>query len=73
MQADSRYQWLGEIPHWQVRKKLARSHVMVISSKMEGGANVVTEAIAAGTPVIASRIAGNIGMLGLDYAGFCMG
>ena len=70
MQADSRYQWLGEIPHWQVRKKLARSHVMVISSKMEGGANVVTEAIAAGTPVIASRIAGNIGMLGLDYAGY---
>ena len=70
MLADCRYQWLGEIPHWQVQKKLAQSHVMVISSKMEGGANVVTEAIAAGTPVIASRIAGNIGMLGLDYAGY---
>jgi glycosyltransferase involved in cell wall biosynthesis len=43
---------------------------MVISSRMEGGANVVTEALAAGVPVIASRIPGNIGMLGSDYAGY---
>jgi glycosyltransferase involved in cell wall biosynthesis len=43
---------------------------MVISSRMEGGANVVTEALAAGVPIIASRISGNIGMLGKDYAGY---
>jgi len=43
---------------------------MVISSRIEGGANVVTEALAAGVPVIASRIPGNIGMLGADYAGY---
>lgn len=43
---------------------------MVISSRMEGGANVVSEAIAASVPVIASRISGNIGMLGKDYAGY---
>jgi glycosyltransferase involved in cell wall biosynthesis len=43
---------------------------MVISSRMEGGANVVSEALAGGVPVLASRISGNIGMLGRDYAGY---
>jgi glycosyltransferase involved in cell wall biosynthesis len=37
---------------------------------MEGGANVVVEALTAGTPVLASRIAGNVGMLGADYDGY---
>src|SRR5574340_812270 len=69
MQRFPRYRWLGEIPHWQVRRKLAHSHLMVISSRMEGGANVVCEALAAGVPVLASRVAGNVGMLGEDYAG----
>ena len=37
---------------------------------MEGGANVVSEALTANVPVIASDISGNIGMLGKDYAGY---
>jgi glycosyltransferase involved in cell wall biosynthesis len=37
---------------------------------MEGGAHVVSEAIAAGVPVIASDIAGNVGLLGEDYPGY---
>ena len=49
---------------------LARGRLMVISSRMEGGANVASEALAHGVPVIASRISGNIGMLGKDYAGY---
>jgi glycosyltransferase involved in cell wall biosynthesis len=37
---------------------------------MEGGANVVAEAARIGTPVIASHVSGNIGMLGADYPGY---
>jgi glycosyltransferase involved in cell wall biosynthesis len=43
---------------------------MVISSRMEGGANVVCEALRIGVPVLASRISGNIGLLGRDYKGY---
>lgn len=70
MHQDKRYLWLGELPHWRAMQKLAQSHLMVISSRMEGGANVICEAVAAGVPVIASGIAGNIGMLGKDYDGY---
>jgi hypothetical protein len=37
---------------------------------MEGGANVICEAARIGLPVLASRVAGNIGMLGSRYAGY---
>lgn len=67
---EPRYAWLGSLPHGKALRVLARSRLMVISSRMEGGANVVSEALAAGTPVIASRIPGNIGMLGRGYAGY---
>ncbi len=70
MQREPRYRWLGELSHGQALRRLARGRLMVISSRMEGGANVVSEALAAGVPVIASRISGNIGMLGPDYAGY---
>jgi putative glycosyltransferase (TIGR04348 family) len=68
--SQKRYRWLGEQPHWRALKLLGRSRLMVISSRMEGGANVVSEALAQGVPVIASRIDGNIGMLGPDYPGY---
>ena len=65
-----RFIWRGEVPGWQVRRQFARSHAMVISSVMEGGANIVSEAIVCGVPVIASHIDGNIGLLGTDYEGY---
>lgn len=70
MARDRRYRWLGERSHAESLRLMRRAKLMVISSKMEGGANVVCEALAAGTPVIASRVPGNIGMLGKDYAGY---
>jgi putative glycosyltransferase (TIGR04348 family) len=65
-----RYRWLGEVPRGRVRAVMGTSRVMVISSIMEGGANVVSEATTAGLPVIASRIPGNIGLLGRKYPGY---
>jgi glycosyltransferase involved in cell wall biosynthesis len=67
---EPRYHWLDELPHGGALRRLARARLMVISSRMEGGANVVTEALAAGVAVLASRVAGNIGMLGPEYAGY---
>ena len=67
---DPRYRWLGSVPHARALRWLASSHAMVISSRMEGGANVVCEALRIGVPVLASRISGNVGLLGVDYAGY---
>lgn len=65
-----RFVWLEEIDRRGVQELMARSRLMVISSIMEGGANVVSEACRAGLPVIASDIAGNRGLLGDDYPGY---
>ena len=65
-----RYRWLGALPHGATRARIQAAHVLVHASRMEGGAHVVIEAVVSGTPVIASRIAGNIGLLGADYAGY---
>lgn len=64
------YRWLGGLPHEAVRRRIQRAHLLVHTSRMEGGAHVVMEAVASGTPVLASDIDGNIGMLGADYAGY---
>tara|TARA_B100000676_G_C17989883_1_gene794218 strand:- start:681 stop:1349 length:669 start_codon:yes stop_codon:yes gene_type:complete len=69
-QSNSRYTWRGEVQGWQVRRQFARSHVMVISSVIEGGANILSEALVCGVPVLASRIDGNVGILGDDYPGY---
>jgi putative glycosyltransferase (TIGR04348 family) len=65
-----RYRWVGEVPRWKALRILARSRLLVLSSRMEGGANVISEAIAVSTPVLASRIPGSVGLLGEDYPGY---
>lgn len=70
MAVNPRYRWVGETPRWRVFRMLAQSQLMVLSSRLEGGANVLSEAIVAGVPALASRIAGSIGLLGEDYPGY---
>ncbi|HEY1059439.1 MAG TPA: selenoneine biosynthesis selenosugar synthase SenB [Limnobacter sp.] len=70
MAANPQYRWLGALPHEATRKRIQRAHLLVHMSKMEGGAHVVMEAVTSGTPVLASRMEGNVGMLGRDYAGY---
>lgn len=67
--AGPRYQWLGKQPHDATRQAIRDAHAMAITSRMEGGANVIIEAITAGVPVLASDIGGNRGMLGAGYPG----
>lgn len=70
MQACPQYTWLGGLPHATALDAIAQAHLLVQSSRIEGGAHAVLEAVRAGTPVLASRIDGNVGMLGRDYEGY---
>lgn len=67
--AQPNYRWLGRRPHSETRRRIQHAHLLVHPSRMEGGAHVVIEAIRSGTPVLASRIDGNLGLLGADYPG----
>ena len=70
MDTNKRYQWLDEQPRSRVFKLLNRSSLCVLSSRIEGGANVLSEAIAASIPILASRVDGNVGILGKDHPGY---
>jgi putative glycosyltransferase (TIGR04348 family) len=63
------YRWLGPLSHTAARRAIARAQALVHTSRIEGGANVVVEAIRSGVPVLASAIDGNVGLLGADYDG----
>lgn len=69
MQRCPRYRWLGALPHGSTRRRIQAADVLVHPSRLEGGAHVVIEALCSGTPVLASRVDGNVGLLGGDYLG----
>lgn len=68
--SNARYQWLGELPRWKALRVLSRCRLLSLTSEMEGGANVISEACVAGVPVVSSRIPGSVGLLGEDYRGY---
>ena len=70
MAGNPRYVWIGEQSPEETERILASSHLLVISSRHEGSSNVLSEALAAGVPVIASRIPGLLATLGPDYSGY---
>ncbi|HVO93174.1 MAG TPA: selenoneine biosynthesis selenosugar synthase SenB [Terriglobales bacterium] len=65
-----RYRWLGALPHRRTRQLLAQSDLACITSKMEGSSNVLSEALASGVPVLATKIPGLIGTLGEKFPGY---
>lgn len=69
-QVNPRYAWLGEISPDEAIMLIARSRALLITSRHEGGPNVLTEALAVGTPILASRIPGIVGLLGEAYPGY---
>src|SRR5487761_193252 len=70
MAANPRYRWLGGILLEDALRVLARCRLLVLTSRSEGGANAVSEALAASVPVVSSRIDGSLGLLGDDYPGY---
>jgi putative glycosyltransferase (TIGR04348 family) len=65
-----RYHWLGELPQTEALAILSRCRLLSLTSESEGGANVISEAVVAGVPVVSSHIDGSIGLLGDDYPGY---
>ena len=63
------YRWVPGLDHGETRRRIQRAHLLVHTSRSEGGALVIAEAIRSGTPVLATRIDGNVGLLGADYGG----
>ncbi len=69
-ESHGRWSWLGAVPRGEALRVLAGSRLLVLTSRSEGGANVVSEAIVAGVPVLSTRIDGSLGILGDDYPGY---
>lgn len=69
-ETNPRYRWVGALPRGEARRLLAASRLLVLTSRLEGGANVVSEALAAGVPVLSTEIPGSVGILGPDYPGY---
>ncbi len=67
---NDRYRWLGPLSRAASARLLARSRLLVLTSRAEGGANVISEAIASGVPILSTRIEGSVGLLGLDFPGY---
>jgi putative glycosyltransferase (TIGR04348 family) len=64
-----RYEWLGDLGHDDALGVMARCRLVALTSLSEGGPAVIAEAVVAGVPVVATRVAGCVGMLGDDYPG----
>lgn len=68
--SNPRWRWLGAQPPATTLQLVARARLLAITSRLEGGANVISEALAVGTPVIATEIDGSVGLLGAEYPGY---
>jgi putative glycosyltransferase (TIGR04348 family) len=68
--ANPRYAWLGDRHRAAALATLAASGLLLLSSRLEGGSNAVSEAVAAGVPILSTRVDGTVGLLGPEYPGY---
>jgi len=64
-----RVRFLGAVPHGELPAVYGAADLLVLASSREGWANVLLEAMACGTPVVASPIPGNDEVVAAPAAG----
>lgn len=69
MKSNPRYEWLGPMAHRDAQYRIARSRLMILSSKIEGAPSAISEAIVIRTPILSTKIPATLGLLGADYPG----
>ena len=64
-----RYRWLDALSEHDADRLIRQSDLFVLSSIAEGGGRALSQAVVAGTPVLAARNDASTSLLGDDYPG----